>query len=411
MRLSGRSVWVARRVTQVRLRGSEGEAIDRALGLWFPSPHSFTGEDVAELHVHGGRAVTAATLAALAAIEGLRPAEPGEFTRRAFENGKLDLTQAEAVADLVDAETAEQRRQALAQLDGGLGKLYDSWRERLLQAMARLEAMIDFADEDLPDGLAEASRSEVEEVRREVLAHLADGGRGERIRDGVSIVIIGPPNAGKSSLLNALARRDAAIVDPAPGTTRDVIEIAMDLGGFRVLIADTAGIRDCQERIEREGVRRSLARAERADITVAVFDGALWPSFDPWTADLLNGEAIIVINKGDLERVRPPVCIRGREALVISAVTGAGIPLLLNALTRRVGEACGSGHGPALTRVRHRQLLRSCCDALSRFRLAKSSETAAEELRAAVTFLGRITGRIDVEELLGAIFGEFCIGK
>src|SRR5512144_1636704 len=284
--ITGRNAWVPRRATNVRLRASNGETIDRGLGLWFPVPASFTGENVAELHVHGGRAVVAAALAALGAMHGLRPAEPGEFLRRAFANGKLDLTQVEALADLIAAETAAQRRQALRQLDGELGQLYERWRDRLVGAMARLEATIDFADEDLPDGLDGETRSEVAAVHAEVLAHLADGRRGERIRDGICIALIGPPNAGKSSLLNALARREAAIVDAAPGTARDVIEVPMDLGGFRVVLSDTAGLREAEGRVEREGVRRTRAQAAAADLRLLVFDGERWPAFDEQTAVL-----------------------------------------------------------------------------------------------------------------------------
>jgi tRNA modification GTPase len=410
-RISGLTAWAPRRATNIRLRASDGEMLDRGLGLWFPAPASFTGEDIAELHVHGGRAVVVATLSALGAMGGLRPAEPGEFTRRAFENGKLDLTQAEALADLVAAETAAQRRQALRQLDGVLGKLYAGWRDRLIGAMARLEATIDFADEDLPNGLDAEIRSEVEAVRSEVLAHLADGHRGELIRDGVSIVLIGPPNAGKSSLLNVLAQREAAIVDAAPGTTRDVIEVPMDLGGFRVVFTDTAGLRGGGGPVEREGVRRSRVRASEADIRVAVFDGERWPSFDEQTAGLLNGNSVVVVNKSDLRRVETPARICGREAITVSALTGAGIPSLLSELTGRVERACHGHNGPALTRIRHRQQLQSCCNALGRFGNADASETSAEELRAALAALGQITGRVDVEDVLGSIFQEFCIGK
>jgi tRNA modification GTPase len=410
-RLTGLNAWVPRRATNVRLRASDGEVLDCGLGLWFPAPASFTGEDVAELHVHGGRAVVAAALSALGAICGLRPAEAGEFTRRAFENGKLDLTQAEALADLVAAETAAQRRQALRQLDGALGRLYERWRDRLIGAMARLEATIDFADEDLPDGLDGETRSEVEAVRLEVLAHLADGHRGERIRDGISIVLVGPPNAGKSSLLNVLAQREAAIVDALPGTTRDVIEVPMDLSGFPVVLTDTAGLREGEGRVEREGVRRSRARAAAADVCVLVFDGERWPSFDEQTAGLLNDDTVAVLSKGDLNGVEAPARICGREAIIVSALTGAGIPDLQHELTRRVGEACGGSDGPALTRIRHRQHLQSCCEALGRFGHADAGETSAEELRMAVAALGRITGRVDVEDVLGAIFRDFCIGK
>lgn len=408
--LTGRLSWTPRRATTVRVRQSGGELLDRGLGLWFPRPASFTGEDVAELHLHGGRAVVTGVLDSLAEMNGLRPAEPGEFTRRAYENGKLDLTQCEALADLVAADTQEQRRQSLAQLEGALGRLYDGWRDRLIEVTGYMEAMIDFADEDLPNGLMEATRDQVRLVRDEIGAHLADGRRGERIREGFSIVLVGAPNAGKSSLLNALARRDAAIVDPMPGTTRDVIEVSLDLAGFRVTLSDTAGLRACAGRIEQEGVRRSLARAADADLLIAVFDGARWPACDDQTAALLDERTVVVLNKGDLPGAPPSARIGGHDAIVTSAMAGGGLPRVVSALGERLQRDFG-GKGPALTRARHRHELRACHEALGRFSLESSLEIAAEEIRAAVTSLGRITGRVDVEEVLGTIFRQFCIGK
>src|SRR5215472_11989466 len=249
-----------------------GEAIDDGLALFFPAPNSFTGEDVAELHIHGSRAVIAALLDALAALPGLCLAEPGEFTRRAFEHGKLDLTAAEGLADLVAAETAAQRRQALRQLEGALGRLYEDWRTRLLRALAHLEAAIDFPEEGLPEGLSEEVGKSAAVLRAEIARHLADGHRGERLRDGVAVAIIGPPNAGKSSLMNALARRDVAITSSVAGTTRDVIEVALDLAGYPVVLADTAGLREAGDEIEQEGVRRARARGASADLRLVVLD-------------------------------------------------------------------------------------------------------------------------------------------
>jgi tRNA modification GTPase len=379
------------------------DVLDQGLALWFPAPRSFTGEDVAELHVHGGRAVIDGVLAALAAMPGLRLAEPGEFTRRAFEHGKLDLTQAEALADLVDAETAAQARQALRQLGGALKALTDGWRQRLVKALAHLETVIDFPDEDLPADVAERLWAEVRALAGEIAGHLDDGGRGERIRDGLKVAIIGPPNAGKSSLINMLSGRDAAIVTATPGTTRDVIEVYLDLGGFAVTLADTAGLREAADDIEKEGIRRARLTADTADIKIAVFDGTA--SRDPATAALVDANTLIVINKGDLLASQPA----GDH--VISAKTGAGVPAFLEALTEMVKARIGTQGAAPLTRVRHRRALEECRDALGRAAAATLPELAAEDLRLAARALGRITGRVDVEEILDVVFRDFCIGK
>lgn len=378
--------------------------LDHGLALWFPGPRSFTGEDVAELHIHGGRAVIAGILKALASLPGLRPAEPGEFTRRAFEHGKMDLTQVEALADLVDAETAAQARQALRQMGGALKALYDGWRQRLVKALAHLETVIDFPDEDLPADVAARLWTEAEALAGEIRRHLEDGGRGERIRDGLAVAIIGPPNAGKSSLLNMLSGRDAAIVTATPGTTRDVIEVHLDLGGFAVTLADTAGLREAADEIEREGIRRSKLTAEAADVKIAVFDGAA--PRDPATAALVDANTLVVINKGDLLAQAP-----AQGGLVISAKTGAGVPALLEALTEMVRTKVGGQGAAPLTRARHRQALEDCAAALQRARAAQLPELAAEDLRLAARALGRITGRVDVEEILDVVFRDFCIGK
>jgi tRNA modification GTPase len=391
--------------------GADGVPLDDGLLLWFPGPSSFTGEDVAELHVHGGVAVIEALAGAMQPL-GLRLAEPGEFTRRAFENGKLDLTVAEAIADLVDAETEGQRRQALRQMQGALAKLYDGWRARLLKTLALIEAEIDFPDEDLPDALASRAKPELAALAGEMDAHLADHARGERVRDGFRIAIIGAPNAGKSSLLNALARREAAIVSDAPGTTRDVVEVRLVLAGYPVWIADTAGLRDAAEAIESEGVRRALARAEEADLRVALVEpGSV--ALAPQVASAMKHGDFLIASKADLGGA-PVVAPIKAERLAVSTKTGAGLADLLERLTTRVAAALGEAETPVLTRHRHRVAVSETRDHLQRaldvFAMG-AAELVAEDVRLAARTLGRLTGRIDVEDVLGEIFSSFCIGK
>ena len=396
-----------------------GEVIDQALVLWFAAGASFTGEEVVELHLHGSMAVVQAVLDLLAATPGQRMAEPGEFTRRALENGRLDLAQVEGLADLIDSETEAQRRQALRQMQGDLGRLYDGWRARLIRLLAHQEAAIDFSDEDLPEGVEDAVRVDVAALAAELARHLADDRRGERLREGIRIAIVGPPNAGKSSLLNVLARRDAAIVAATPGTTRDVIEVHLDLAGYPVLLADTAGLREATEAVESEGVRRSLRAAQEADLKLAVFDGALWPEIDAATAALIDDNSIVVVNKNDIARLPEPLAtperMNGRGAIPISALTGAGLDALLAGIEAEVARRWGAGGGVALTRVRHRQALERCAACLARIAPdggeTATAETIAEDLRLAARELGRITGRVDVEEILDVIFRDFCIGK
>jgi tRNA modification GTPase len=375
------------------------------LVLWFPGPHSVTGEDVAELHLHGSRAVLAAVMAALGR-EGLRLAEPGEFTRRAFLNDKLDLVQAEAVADLTAAETEAQRRQALRQLDGHLGALYRGWGERLLRLLAHLEAAIDFPDEDLPPEIEARVAAETGALAAEIERHLADGHRGERLRDGIAVAIVGPPNAGKSSLLNQLARREAAITSPIAGTTRDVIEVAIDLTGYPVVFADTAGLRDSGDAIEQEGLRRALARAAAAELRLFVFDAGC-PEDAQGACRWPGPDTLVVANKIDLvadRGVLPPA------ALAVSALTGEGIPGLTAALAARIADGYDIA-APLLTRARHSEALDVAADALRRSLGTDLAELRAEDLRLAWRSLGRITGRVDVEDLLDVIFADFCLGK
>jgi tRNA modification GTPase len=400
------------RFAALRRIASAGERIDDALVLWFPAPATETGEDMAEFHLHGGRAVVAAALQALAKVPGLRPAGPGEFTRQAFDNGKLDLTQAEAIADLVEAETAAQRRQALRQLDGAFGRQCEAWRGELLAALARAEAMVDFPDEDLPAGIIERVHLQVLRLQKEITL-LLDNHRGESLREGISIAILGAPNAGKSSLLNFLARREAAIVSARAGTTRDVIEVHLDLAGYPVILADTAGLRDSGDEIEAEGVRRARARAAAADLKLVLFDGAAWPAIDGESAALLDERAIPLVSKADIARDLPgEPMVAGRAARAISVMTGgAGTEALLKEIEARVVRDVAPGEAPALTRTRHRLALEDCAAALARAGAAALPELLTEDLRLAARALGRITGRVDVEEVLDAIFREFCIGK
>jgi tRNA modification GTPase len=409
--LTGGTLPAPRVATFVRLADpGTGEFLDQGLVLWFPAPHSFTGEDVAEFHVHGGRAVIAGVIGALAGLPGLRIAEPGEFSRRGFENGKFDLTAAEAIADLVDADTAAQRRQALRQMEGELGRLYDGWRHRLTRALAHLEADIDFPDEDLPEGVAGMVRPELEALAREIAAHLNDNRRGERLRDGIHIAILGAPNAGKSSLLNLLARREAAIVSERAGTTRDVVEVHLDLGGFPVVLADTAGLREAADEIESEGIRRALDRAANADLKLAVFDATSLPEVDAQTLGVVDDQTLVVLNKVD-RAARLVEEIGGSRAMHVSARTGEGLPELLLTLTSAVQERFEAPSVPALTRARHREALEDCAASLQRAMVAVLPELTAEDVRLASRALGRITGRVDVEDLLDVIFRDFCIGK
>jgi len=402
-----------RRALVARLKDPHsGETIDKGLALWFPAPASLTGEDVAELHVHGGRAVASALLHALGAIPQLRPAEPGEFSRRAFLNGKLDLTEAEGIADLVAAETAAQRRLALRAIEGEAARLYENWRERLLAAQARLEAEIDFPDEDLPEDLQRAAAAALDRIRGEIAAHLSDRGRGERLREGISVAILGPPNAGKSSLLNALARRDVAITAPAPGTTRDVIEAALDLAGYPVVLADTAGLRESSDPVEAEGMRRARARAASADLKLVVLD-ATRPEEAKAAKELIDADAIVVANKIDLARADPDWADRlgAGRAVRLSARSGQGLDELERRLTEAVAARFNPGASPLIARARHRQALEECLAALERIPGSPLPELAAEELRRAVNALGRITGRVGIEDLLDVVFRSFCIGK
>ncbi|WP_439596549.1 tRNA uridine-5-carboxymethylaminomethyl(34) synthesis GTPase MnmE [Falsiroseomonas sp.] len=397
-----------RRASLRRLRDASGEVLDQALVLWFPGPGSYTGEDAAELHLHGGSAVVAAVEAALLR-QGCRPAEPGEFTRRAFLHGRMDLTQAEAVADLIAAETEQQRRQALRQAEGALARLYGGWSARLTRILAQQEAAIEFEMDDLPSDLSDLARQGAAALRGEIAAHLADGGRGEKLREGLSIAILGAPNAGKSSLLNALAERDAAIVSAQPGTTRDIVECRLILGGVPVMLADTAGLRRTTDAVEQEGVRRATRRAGEADLLLLAFACDAAPDAESLALLELAPGALVLATKCDL--APPPDRIAGREVLATSTRTGQGMEALKAALADHAQRHAGLGDAPALTRTRHRASLTEAVARLAEAEAARLPEVAAENFRAALNALGRLTGRVDVEQILDAIFRDFCIGK
>jgi tRNA modification GTPase len=390
------------RRASLRTLRHKNEALDRALVLWFPGPASYTGEDSAELHLHGGPAVVAAVGEALVAL-GARPAEPGEFTRRAFLHGRLDLTEAEGIADLIAAETEAQRRQALRQAEGGLSARLGGWAAALMRLLARQEAFIEFEEEDLPGDLDARVAEEAGVLRAEMAALLAEGVRGERLREGVAVAILGAPNAGKSALLNALAGREAAIVSARAGTTRDVVEVRLVLAGVPVTLADTAGLRETVDEIEAEGVRRALARAEAADLRLLVFPADASP--DPSTLALRGPSALVVGSKADLG----PVAVAG--ALPVSARSGAGMEALRAALEAEVAARAGLAAAAGLTRPRHRAAVREAVEWLARLDGAGLPELRAEALRGALSALGRLTGRIGVEQVLDLVFSEFCIGK
>lgn len=405
----------ARRATVRPLRW-QGEAIDEAMVLWMPGPASYTGEDCAEISVHGGPAVVEALIEALSEL-GLRLAEPGEFTRRAFQNGKLDLAQAEAVADLIDAETQEQARQAIAQLGGGLSRRYDAWRDILVEALALLEAAVDFPDEELPEDVAARARPPLQRLLVEIDAALVDEARGRRVREGFRVALIGAPNAGKSSLLNALAGRDAAIVTPTPGTTRDVIEVPLVRAGYKLLLADTAGVREAAEEIEAEGVRRARAWAADADLRLWVVDAAASDGQWRYAAELLQPGDFCILNKADLpagddgSAASDEAEAQGLRVILLSLKRGEA-ERVTEALTETVVEALSASEFPAATRLRHAERLREArARVVSALDNAEQVELAAEDVRLAARALAQVTGRVDPEDVLDRVFSTFCIGK
>jgi tRNA modification GTPase len=395
-----------RAATLATLKDASGAAIDSGIVLFFPAPRSFTGEDCAELHVHGGRAVVAALIRTISRFSGARPAEPGEFARRAFLNDKMDLAEIEGLGDMIEAETEWQRRQALRQMRGNLGGAAARWRVALLEAAALAEAEIDFSDEgDVPEGLGRRIGALVRPVLESLRAELAAGRIGERIRDGVTIVIAGPPNAGKSTLMNALARREVAIVSQHAGTTRDAIEVHLDLGGCAATLIDTAGLRESLDEVEQAGMARAAEKAAAADLILWLSEAAR-PA--PPDARVASGAVWRIMTKSDLAQPEPEP-----GALTISAGTGQNLDILVQRLTAFAAAAAGEGHAGLITRERHRQAFAAAAEALGR--IASNPEVPveilAEELRAALFALERLIGRMDVEDILGEIFSRFCIGK
>jgi tRNA modification GTPase len=389
---------------------TSGEIIDDAIALWFPGPASETGEDVAEVHLHGGRAIIAAVFQVLGNVGGFRPAQAGEFTRRALVNGKLDLAAVEGLGDLIAAETEGQRRQALAQFRGALSRRVEAWREKLISALAVLEASIDFVDEgDVPEDLLTPAVAIARALAVEIRSALSDAGRGERLREGFVVAIAGPPNVGKSTLLNRLARREVAIVTDIPGTTRDPIEVALDLGGVPVVLVDTAGVRETHDPIEAEGVRRAIARAEAADLVLWLVEAADTAAAPVPTAAV---QTVVVRTKSDLIDSVAQRRLREAGNLVLSAKTDSGVDQLLKLLTTEARTLAGE---PALvTHARQRHALKESVvrlDAAVAAAVAGQEELVAEELRLAARTLGRVTGRVDVEDVLDEVFRNFCVGK
>lgn len=394
-----------RRAVLRNLRNSEGVTLDHGLVLFFTEPASFTGEDSAEFQIHGGRAVVSAILHALAAVPGLRQAEAGEFSRRAFINGKIDLTGAEGLADLIAAETEAQRRLAIENVDGGQKTLYDTWRTRLLHARALIEAELDFSDEsDVIETISDTTLKALRQLADDIQLHIDGFSAAEIIRDGFKVVLIGPPNVGKSSLLNALAKREVAIVTDTPGTTRDLIEVSLDLQGIKVTITDTAGIRQTDDNVEIIGVGKALEAAQKADLVLKLFDQNAEETDSSF--ETITDSFYSVATKIDLPQHQTRDFDYG-----ISAITGEGLEQLVEGITARAQNAVTSTSNIIPTRLRHVTLLRSTQTSILQACEALEPELQAEELRHASDSLGKITGSVDVEELLGVIFSEFCIGK
>ena len=402
--------------TLAALRGSGGEPIDQAMVLWFPGPRSYTGEDCVELQVHGGIAIVDALTVTLLSL-GARLAEPGEFTRRAFENGKLDLAQAEAVADLIDAETRGQARQALGQLGGALGRRYDAWRALLIESLAYLEAGVDFPDEELPPELVAAARASLEALEGEIGQALEDQARGRQVRDGYRVAIVGATNAGKSSLLNAMVGRDAAIVSTVAGATRDIIEIPFELDGYKIVVADMAGIRLTEDPVEAEGVRRARAWATDADLRLWVVDASIADGSWREAVDLIRAGDVCLLNKTDLDRGADGegACrLAGERGLSVMelCLLGGDALKLIDHLRARLSTELSGADFPAATRARHAALLGEAQAHLARALMTMDEpELAAEDVRLAARSLGRVAGKVGAEDVLDRVFSTFCIGK
>lgn len=382
----------------------KNRVLDHSLALYFKGPNSFTGEDVVELHVHGGRRVILSVLKALADLPSYRPAEPGEFSRRAVVNGKMDLTEAEGLMDLIHATTEQQQAQALLQMEGALSDLYEDWRTHLIHDMAYLEAFIDFPEEDIPPEKQDEITHHIQELIQKINHHLDDGKRGQKLRDGFQIALVGAPNAGKSSLINALTQKEMAIVSTTAGTTRDVVEAYLDVDGFPVILADTAGLRETNEEIEREGIRRAVKKATEADLIIHLIDLTQPTDSTSFLSDIPAEKILTVYNKSDISSVF-------EHDLSVSAKTGQGIDALWNRIKQILSSQMAVSEKAVITRERYRVALNECVAQLTEALNQNAIELKAENLRLAARALGRITGRIEADELLDVIFRDFCIGK
>ena len=389
------------------------ELIDEGLLIWFPGPQSYTGEDLAEFHVHGSRAVVGALHASISNVENCRLAEPGEFTKRAFQNGRINLMKAESIGDLISAETEIQRKQAVKIMNGKSSDIFNSWREKLLKILSHVEAKIDFPDEDLPKEILFEIKQTSEQVSNEIKKVLNDQKVGEIIREGFKIAIVGPTNVGKSSLLNYLSKRDVAIVSETAGTTRDVIETHLNLDGYPVVVSDTAGIRESKDEIEKKGIKLALKRAEEADLRLVVIEPKNL-DFTGFLKDLFDENSILVINKSDLLKKNLDPQIRKLEHVLISIINNSNLDILINKIKSKLKNKFISNEDILITRERHRQHLEQCVQHLKSFSYKKKNadlDKGAEDLRLATRHLGMIVGKVDVEEILGSIFNDFCIGK
>lgn len=388
------------------------EPIDKALVLYFKAPHSFTGEDTVEIHCHGSKAVLACMLKNLSQMEDFRLAEAGEFSKRAFYNNKMDLTEAEGLADLIDAETSAQQKQALKQMSGTLRKLYDSWRERLLKVYAYLEAYIDFPEEDIDPKIITECEDTVEALQTEIKEHLNASKNGERLREGFQVVLTGPTNAGKSSLINAVVERQAVIVSDIAGTTRDAVDVHLDVAGYPVILTDTAGLRNSDDDIEKKGIEIAHQKAEDADLILGIFDATRdnRAIFEDMPAHLQN-KMIYVANKADILSEKQKEMLLKEGCVPVSAKTKEGLPSLFEKIKTRIQAGISSGSSEIITRVRYRECLNECLQNLEAFNFDKPIELSGEDIRLAARALGKITGKIEVSEILDKIFGSFCIGK
>lgn len=390
----------------------ERQLLDKCLLLYFKAPFSFTGEDIVELQIHGSRAVISGVISSLAQIPGFRLAEPGEFSKRAFYNGKMDLTQAEGLADLIDAETAEQQKYAMRQMEGGLKNLYESWRDELLTVMPHLEAYIDFPDENIPQDTVFKLENNVFKLCEAISAHLSGDKIGERLREGFRVVIVGPPNAGKSSLLNAVVNREAAIVSNIAGTTRDAVDVHLDLKGYPVMFTDTAGLREVEDAIEKRGIEIAYHKIAEADLVICLFDASqdtvhLFDNLQKTISDKM----LLVANKADKLSAEQIDELKRRNCLIIAAKQRQGLDLLLAEITKQIENKFTANSDVLITRARYREALQETLETLRQFSLDKEIELAAEDIRLAARGLGKITGRIEVDDILDKIFGSFCIGK